>query len=349
MKVNKKDLGKTLEITKPGLSGATIVIQADSFVFTDGRVFTYNDEISISCPLPLPQLQFDAGFIDGAIKADELYNYLKKVSVEEISVESSETEVVMKAGKAIAGFALNKEIQIPIGDQMKGLGKWKKLPENFNDAIKFAYPCAASDMANPKITCVNFDSSGKVEATDNYRVIRWDLNQKLPFKTTLIPADSVKEVLKIYPTHVTEGDGWVYFKNEENVVIGCRVFDEKFVNIDQILASKIEGELFTFPETTASVLERADVFNKSQNKNLKSEVIDVSYDAKFLKIQCQSETAWFKERITVKNFKGSNFNFRITPYLLRDILKQTNICIVSDNMLKFQSDNWVYISTLFVQ
>ena len=47
MKINRKDLIKVLKKVQPGLASQEIIEQSGAFVFTDGRVFTYNDEIAV--------------------------------------------------------------------------------------------------------------------------------------------------------------------------------------------------------------------------------------------------------------------------------------------------------------
>ena len=68
MKVNKEKLRQALEIVRPGLANKEVIEQATSFAFMDGRVVTYNDEISISHPV-------EGIEIEGAVKADQLYQH----------------------------------------------------------------------------------------------------------------------------------------------------------------------------------------------------------------------------------------------------------------------------------
>jgi hypothetical protein len=340
MEIKKEELRNALNIVKPGLANKEIIEQSTSFVFVDDFVVTYNDEICITHDLKLG--------IKGAIKAEEMYNFLSKVKTENIKMEITETEIVMKAGRAKVGFALKSEILLPITEEMADKEDWKKLPKNFVKAAKFAAACASDNMSNAKLTCVNFDKkSGKVSATDNYRVVQWDLRKKIPFQTTLIPYTSINEVVKVKPKYVAQGKGWVHFKNDNGTTISCRVFNEKYVDIEALLNIDMEeGLLFTFPDDFKEILERADVFTKAQAKTMNEESIDVIMDGKLLKVECASETAWFKESVRVKGYKGQEFAFKITPYLLKDILKETNVCMVFEHLLKFEGGDWVYISTL---
>ena len=63
MQINRQNLQKALEIVKPGLSNKEIIEQTTSFAFIDGKVVTYNDEISICHPV-------EGLTLEGAVKAD---------------------------------------------------------------------------------------------------------------------------------------------------------------------------------------------------------------------------------------------------------------------------------------
>jgi DNA polymerase III sliding clamp (beta) subunit (PCNA family) len=341
MKINKTELMNALEVVKPGLSTKEIIDQTTSFAFKGNRVYTYNDEISITTKTP------DLGF-DGAIKASELFDFLKKVKNDEIEVnfDDETNEVVLKAGRAKVGFTLANEIVLPLEEELSEKDEWKKLPKRFLSAIRFTIPCASNDMSNPKITCVHLKSTGFAEATDNFRIAQFDMKRKMPVKDTIIPASSLKEVLKLSPTFVSQGNGWLHFKNENDVLISCRVFDEKFVEVQPVIDHTEEGILFDFPETLPEILEKAEIFTKSQSKLSDDEKVDVIVNDKKLMVHCQSETAWFKESVSIKDYTGENFTFSITPYLLKFILEQTNTCMIMSNMLRFEGKNWVYVSSL---
>ena len=88
MKINKSELLKALNIVKPGLASKDMLEQTTSFAFLNGRVITYNDELSLSCPLK--EIEFE-----GAIQAAELYAFVSKIKKEEIDLEKKENEIIL--------------------------------------------------------------------------------------------------------------------------------------------------------------------------------------------------------------------------------------------------------------
>lgn len=333
MKIETAKFKNALNVVKPALASKEIIEQTTSFAFVDGKVVAYNDEICISHPLEDIEL-------DGVIKAEELYKFLGKVKAKEFNVIVDEGEIVMKAGRAKVGFALTKELVLPLDEELSEKEEWQDLPSNFMQACRFATGTASTDMSDPKLTCIHITKDGRIEATDNFRMLIWDLGVEMPIGTTLIPATSIREVVKLDATEVAQGNGWVHFKNGNETTISCRVFEEVFVDTNKI-NTEIKGEVITFPKELTEVLGKAQIF--SQEKKYDGSAT-LTFKGGRILVQSESDSAWFKENIP---FDGDvEFVFSITPYLLQDILKETMKCTISDGMLRFNGNEWVYITSL---
>ena len=336
MKIETAKFKNALSIVKPALASKEIIEQTTSFAFIDNTVITYNDEICIVHPV-------EGIEINGVIQADELYKFLGKVKEKEFDVTITDSEIVMKAGRSKVGFALNKEILLPLNEEISEKGKWKKLPEQFIQACKFAVASASTNMGDENLTCVHFNENGSIEATNNYRLVVWNFPEQLPMPTTLIPASSIKEVIKLKPIKVATGKGWIHFENAEKTVISCRIVSETFVNTESIIKSIKRGKKMTFPDGLVQILDKAEIFTQEQKTD--GSVTIIIQNGKLL-VKSESLTAWFKETIPCEN--EEDFSFSITPYLLKDILKETNTCTISGNALLFKSGNWVYLTSLAV-
>jgi DNA polymerase III sliding clamp (beta) subunit (PCNA family) len=330
--MKKNDLTAALEIVKPGLSGNEVIEQSTSFAFINGRVTTYNDEISISHPV--------SGLdITGAIKAEELYQYLKKVKTEEIEIEITGNEIILISGKARAGLILQQEIKLPL-EEIGNMGKWKTLPSNFLKGLKFTIPSCSSMSSRPILTCVHVSDKGYVEASDSFRISRLTLDKDLLVKTFLLPSSSAQTVLKLAPIKVAEGVGWVHFMTESGTILSCRIFEDKFPDMNPYTV--VEGEKIALKETISEVLERAMVFSKRDDSI--SEMVTLTFKDGILEVTSESEIGWFKETIRIK-WKGS-LSFNITPSLLRDILKETQEFTFNKHALRFEGEDWFFVVAL---
>jgi len=190
--MNKTNLQTALEIVKPGLAGKEMIEQSTSFAFMEGRVVTYNDEISISHPI-------EGLKINGAVQAEELYELLSKLKKDEIEITTKGNEIILKSGRTKAGLTLQQEIKLPL-EEIGELGKWKPLPEDFLKHIKFAMAACSRDMSRPVLTCVHVSKDGIIEGSDSFRIARCQLKTEMPVKTFLLPASSAIQVIRVEPT-----------------------------------------------------------------------------------------------------------------------------------------------------
>lgn len=336
MKINKDQLKKALEIVKPGLANKEVIEQSTSFAFIKGRVVTYNDEISVSHPIKDLDLE-------GAIQADELYKFLAKVKSDEIDITIHDEEIVLKCGRATSGFALMSEVTLPLENEISEKGKWFDIPDKFLEFLTFASMSCSSDMSNPKLVCVHVNEKGFIESSDNFRITHCKLKTELPIATFLIPGTSVNIITKINVTKIAEGKGWIHFKSKEGTIVSCRTFKETYVDTTAFLKPLKKGIHIQLPNSLKDVLDRAIIFAK--RSQMIDESIDVDIYDKTLLVKSKSETSWFEETVPIK-YDGPSVTFAVTPYLLKDIITQTNECVLTGNMLNFKGEDWIYITML---
>jgi hypothetical protein len=333
MKIEKKNLLKALDTVKAGLSSKEQIEQGSCFIFMDNKVITFNDEVSFTYPLP----DFP---IVGAVHADELFALVNKINTEEIEVEVSESEIIFKAGKMKAGLTIQQEILLPV-EEIGEIEKWKKLPDNFLAGLNIAMGACSRNISDPITSCVHVNKS-IIEGTDSYRIAHFTLSDVLRLKAFLIPANSCSKIIKLFPEEIAQGNGWMHFKNKENAIISCRIFEEKFPDTSPFLNID-KGIQLNFPKDTLKILDKAGIFSKRDS--ILNESVLIKLMKNKLIISSESETGWFKEPSKI-DYTGDEFEFSITPYLLKDILQDATVCTISKNKLTFVNDNWKYISVL---
>lgn len=335
MKIKTSELKKALEIVKPGLATLEVIDQSTSFAFINGNVVTFNNEISVVHPVNLD--------IVGAVKADLLYKYLGKIKTEEVEITTTESELIVKSGRATSGFAFIPEVTLPLDEEIKEMGKWKKLPENFLPYLKAAALSCAKDMAEPKLTCVHVNGVF-IESTDNFRLSQYTLKEAVPVDKFLIPASSVSVVVSNSPTKIAIGNGWVHFKNKDNTVVSCRVFADAYMETAPFIKNARKGVKMELPDNMKEVIERAMVFIEKQNVIDEELTLDIT--KKSINVSCESDTSWFKE--SIKHKGEHEFSISVAPSLLKNIIGRTNVCYVLEekHILYFKENDWVYITML---
>lgn len=343
-------LQRALEIVKPGLANRDIVEQATSFAFVSGRVVTYNDEISISHPI-------EGLDISGAVRADKLYELLTKIKPKKdkfqsadykdpedfmIDISVTENEVTIESGRITAGLTLEKEIRLPLEEEIVIQSDWFDLPEKFIKSVDFAVGSCSKDMSRPILTCVHVNQKGFIEGSDGYRITRCELQEDMPIGTFLLPASSAVEMVKFNPVAIAEGKGWMHFHSEDDAVLSCRLFDsDVYPATADVL--KMKGTKITLPNTIEAVLDRAIVFAKQDH--ILNEIVEITLEDKRFQISAKVMSGWFKEEVNI-NYTGKPVTFYITPYLLKGILAETQGCELSESKLKFEGENWVYVTML---
>jgi len=333
MKINRQELVEALEIVRPGLASREMIEQSTSFAFIDGRIITYNDEISISHPVK----NLD---ITGAIKAEELYKLLGKLTGEELEIEITETEVLIQSEKARAGFSLQKEITLPLMNTEE-LTTWKELPDNLSAAMQFCLFSCSNDMSHPVLTCIHLQKDGVIESCDNYRATRYEIGMTLPLDNVLIPGRTVERLLRYEIKRVSESPGWLHFKTEDETIFSCRIIEGEYPNLTPIL--QMQGEKIIFPEKIGKVLEKASVFSKREF--LLDETVSIRLDNKKARIRAEGESGWFEEEINAR-YLGEPITFHVNPVFLQEICEKLQTSYLAEGRIKFVGENWGHVVAL---
>ena len=337
MEVNRKELLAALKIVKPGI-GITTLSQTSTFAFTEGRVITYNDTISISHPV--------TGIdVTGAIEADELYKYLTKVKKDTLDVgikhdkEADTTFLVIDVDKSQAKFVIQPKIELPL-DQFEQKVEWYRMSPNFVEGLKFVVGACSNQPVKGVLTCVHVKDDGSVEGSDGFRIAWFKLMQKLPFSSFLIQAKAVKELIKLEPVEYAKADnGWIHFNNDEGTMVSIRTINDEYVNTKPLL--KIKGDGNIFPKAIAEILDRAAVFKYGE------ESVTVILKENRVIVKSKSATGSFKEAARMR-YREEPIEFMVTPSLIKQILDKPSSFVITDTLIQFKDEktNWKYVAAL---
>ena len=333
MKIQKTELQKALTAVKPGLATKELIEQSTSFAFVDGKVVTYNDELSISYPLKEME-------ITGAVQAEQLYKLLSKLKGDELNMEIVDSELLIKCGKQKAGMTIKEEINLPI-EEIGEISKWKKLPADFLKHISMASNSCSTDMMKPVLTCIHLTDT-EIIGTDGFQVIRI-ASESIGIEDTLLPANMVSHIVSAKPIQISKGEGWVHFRTKEKAVLSCRIFEDKYPDVSKFF--EVEGEKVVFPEVVKSIIDKAGIFSKADTAI--DEMITIAIDSKKMTITGKGESGWYEESCKV-DYAGEETSFNVTPYLLTNILSIIQECVLSEQRVLFQNKEISYLAMLRV-
>lgn len=331
MKVDREELLRKLEAVAPGLSAKEAVEQSSCFVFMDGRVITFNDEIacSIACDLALK----------GAIVAMPLLNLLTKLVEKEIDITEKEggAELLVKGKGRRAGITLEAEIALPIG-AVDMPDSWNKLDPEFADAVGVVQQCASKDANNFHLTCIHI-TPDYVEACDNFQLARYPVQTGVG-ESCLVKRDSLKHVTGLGMTEISETKTWLHFRNPVGLILSVRREVLDYEDLGPIL--DMEGVPTTLPGGLAEAVEKAEIFSAENSEN---NVVLVELKNDQLRIKGVGVTGWYEERKSVK-YEGDPISFSISPKLLVDVTARTNDCFITAGRLKISNGKFEYVTCL---
>lgn len=332
MQINREDFLRTLETIQCGLASKEIQEQSTSFAFRDGNVYTFNDEITCSAPSTL-----DKEFT-GAIPAGKMLDILRKLSEASLDVIDSDSTLTFKGKKRKSWLRLEREIALPL-DQIEQPEKWRKVPEDFLEAISMVQSCAGKDESKPITTSIHIHPKW-VEASDDVQWCRYNLKTGIK-ESTLVRRDSIKHVVPMGVTEFGETQAWLHFRNGTGWTFACR----RYVEMDYPDLSSyldFEGTKITLPRGLEEAADKADVFS-SENTDNNKVLVKLSQG----KIRIRGEgISGGHEEVKRVEYLGPPLEFLIAPQMLKDLVKRQTECLISEERLKIESGNWSFVACL---
>ncbi len=329
MKIDRAELLRKLEAVAPGLATKEAVEQSSCFVFTGGRVVTFNDEIACG-------IDCDLGFT-GAVAARPLLDLLAKMSETEIDVEATETELIVKGKRRRAGITMEAQITLPIAS-VEQPGDWVDMDPEFADAIGVVQHCASKDTNNFHLTCVHVTPTC-VEACDNFQLARYPLATGVA-EACLVKRDSVKHVTGLGMTEVSETKTWLHFRNPTGLTLAVRRELGDFESLDAFIET--DGVRCTLPGGLAEAVDKAEIFSAESSEN---NIVTIELKPGQLRLRGMGATGWYEERKDVK-WDNEPMSFNMAPKLLVDITTRTNDCFIAPGRLKIDGGKFTYVTCL---
>jgi DNA polymerase III sliding clamp (beta) subunit (PCNA family) len=335
MDVKREELLNALKLVRPGLASTALVEQSTNFAFVDGNVVTYNDAISVSCPIP------SLKGLTGAVSSDELFAFVNQSSHDQLSMDVVEGELRVKAGRAKIGLKLASEIMFPL-DEVKPDNKWYDIPKGFLDGVKIALYSVSKDASMPGLTCVHFKGA-RIESSDNIRMTRYECESALGAYDLLLPSKAADELLKYKVTKfcVASKENWMHFLVDGEAIMSCRLLKTKYPDLTSIL--NVSGEKISLPKKIAGTLDKAGVFSKREHAL--DQVVDISLEGRRMLVKAQSDIGWFEEEVGIR-YEGPNISFSVHPEFLSTACDRETTCTISTNRMKFVAENWQHVIAL---
>lgn len=329
--MKSSELLNVLDKVVPGLSGTEE--EPSYLIFSKRNVLAANEEVSVRCPLELPE-----DGVQGCVPANPMLAFLKRAPDKDIKLKATKGELRITCGRSRVGMPMVGELfDNPIADLAIPKKGWIGLPDGFAEAVRLCLFSASKEHAMAVLTNLHFKDN-TVESTDRYRMTRVHL-EDYPLGDMLIPATSSKYLLKFGAVVFQVKGSWAHFKNDDGAVMSCRLSAGEYIDLDPFLESQ-KGKRLTFPDKFKEVLDRAGVFSLPDSGFDTDKEIKVVVDAGKMEVSAEGAGGWFKETIKCPSVK--NLEFAIHPDFLKEVLSHTDSAKITKNSLIFKGENFVH-------
>jgi len=261
MIIQKKELLESLKACMPGIETGSVTLQgADTFVFHDGKIFTYNDSVSVTIPIKNESLLEEG--LEGCVKAEEFFKIISKLPADEIKFLVTENNTwLLKCGKAKVEMNL---LDFDFESRLKNLNvgdDWIDLDDDFISAMNVCR------MSGNKSQLSGIYFNGKdVLSTDGNQVNLYMLKSELP--VFWVSDNSINELLKLGDLKKMQISGsWVHFQTDNEVIFSVKTLNsdsypydklKKIIDSTDLKKSELHAN---FPKELSSAIDRAISFS----------------------------------------------------------------------------------------
>lgn len=292
MKVNRLNLIQDMNKVLPGIATGTVTIEnADTVVFNDGHIYSYNSAISVDVAESTPS------GLKGVVKGIDFYNCLVKLPGDEIEVESTEDSWNIKDGSI--HVKINLLPAKNLFERFEGLkpnDSWVEINgEDFFNGLKICnMPKNSSKYAG-----IYFKGNNLI-STDSYTINKFVAKNTYP--VFWISNSAVAELLKWNSFVAIElNKMWLQLKSSEGTVFSVRTLDISSFPVDRIVevldkSAEIQPELSSeFTSEFYVAVDRAKAFSSEDDGH---EIVTLNIGTDGSTVTSERVSGAYEEQIT---------------------------------------------------
>jgi len=325
MIVKRKELIENLKKAMPGIESGSATLQgADSFVFHNGKIYTYNDLISVVVPIESDELLSEG--LEGSVKADEFFKIINKFSSDEMKLSVTEKGTwLIKCGKAKVEMSL---MDFDFESRFENLSPDEDSWVDLNDEFISGIQVCKMNLNKTDFSGIYFEGKDIVSTDGNQ--LNFYTMKKTELPKFWLSDNSVGELLKLNKLVAIQLSGtWVHFKTEDGTIFSVKTLEfagypyDKLKNIINSSSSKKAKIHAKFPESLFTAIDRASSFSidvldySAVRLSISKDKIEVSSERSSGKYT--EKVAW--DEVIENDF--DSFNFYVDSAMMQYISKRT--------------------------
>jgi len=337
MELNREELLKELQSVASGLSSREVVEQSTCFVFQNGIISTYNDEVTCCRKTLLNE-------INGAVRSDPLLDILSKLPDKTIKIRFEEkngtNRLIILGKRRRVTLAMDAEIHLPI-ESVKLPKKWFALSNKFIEAIQMAKGCTADESSDFGLSCIHC-APEFIEACDRLQAARIKVNIGLK-QSVLIRKESINHIIPLAVIKWGLTKTWIHFRNKDGLTISCRRYSaDEYRNLDSIY-DNLKGSRIRLSDGLLDVGSRANILSK---QNPEGNYLTVQIEQGKIKISSSSISGKYTEFATLRGYNGKGTKFCIPPDTLKYIIKEHKTVLIESKRIIAKGPNFIYVASI---
>ena len=242
----------------PGIAVGNIALEgADTLVFSEGHVYSYNSTVSVDVKLS------EDVKLSGSVKAQDFYNCLTKLPGNTIDIEMSEQSWKISDGKIRVSMKL-----LPVGTMLDALKSLRTSDDGWIavDGKEFQSVLKVCFIRDNSAVSGVFFRGNKAFSTNRWIVNRCEMNSEYP--EFWLSVNGVTELMKWDNFEAVKFEKqWLHLRSSDGVIFSLRtlcVDNYPIANIEKILADMDGYEKVTtlgLSDAFSKAIRRASVFS----------------------------------------------------------------------------------------
>jgi hypothetical protein len=315
-----------------GRSQRDFLAQSSCYVFSNGGVATYNDEVCCRAPTGLPK-DFRA-----AVPGEPLKRVIEAMVDDEIDLSLSKSDLNLVGRRQKAKLRFEQDILLPV-DTCPPPKTWAVIPDpdSFREAVRRVSEVCGGNDREFMATCVHVHPE-YLEATNNVQAMRVGL--VLPIsRPFLIRGRTLRAAAMFGAAKIGETESFLHLRSDKQIV-SLRRHIADYVSMDELFA--FTGSRTDLPKGAAVGAKLASIFSGEDKDN---DEVTVSLQEGRMIVSGSGSYGEAEQELEA-NYHGPDMRFQISPNLLESLVSTYNSCETDGERLIVRGERWWYYTVL---
>jgi DNA polymerase III sliding clamp (beta) subunit (PCNA family) len=335
MRIDTRELRNILSLLRPALNKRELAQQTSHFIFFKDKIAVFDTKICITHP-------FESDYVF-SIKGEEFHRLINGISEDELTltIDDKKTKAEIRTDSTSSTMKLLDEDQDKYSEKIKSLekkmGKWKKLPKDFIEALSLCSFTTSTDLTEGVRTCICFKDD-YAYSCDGHRVSRYKLSE--PAEDDInVPIRAAIELIKFPVTEYCFSGEWLCFRTDEDVTFSCLAIngDFPFEKISKPFKELEELSTIELPEELKQTIDET-LMLASEDTAFAGKIITLHLENNEILVTASNDLGNVSKRVSF-DYEETPIDIKINSSFLYQILNKSTEMYIGE-MIFFVTPNF---------